>query len=235
MRPAGTALATMLALAVPTPAMAQAYQCALPSRIEAPRAPVPDGPVRRAPVASYVLAASWSPEYCRFNLRRDEIQCSGRFGRFGFVLHGLWPQAERGPAPQWCPTRAGLSPGTIRRNLCMTPAPSLMAREWAKHGSCMVRTPETYFRIGGILWRSLDWPDADRLSRRRNLTAGDLREAFVIANPAWSPEQVGIETSRSGWLRGLRLCYGKNFMPRNCSRRDWGPPDSASLKIWRGL
>ncbi len=41
----------------------------------------------------YVLALSWSPEYCSSN--NDPQQCSiGR--RLGFVLHGLWPQYNRG-------------------------------------------------------------------------------------------------------------------------------------------
>jgi len=224
-----------LALALPAPVFAQAYQCSLPRRVDVPAPVTPDGPVRRKPVASYILAASWSPEYCRMDGKRDTMQCSGRNGRFGFVLHGLWPEAARGPPPQWCPTRLRPSPDLIRRNLCMTPAPSLLAHEWAKHGSCMVKKPETYLKVSAILWRSLRWPDADRLSRRKNLTAGDLREAFVRRNPDWKPSQVGIETSRSGWLRGLRLCYGTDFMPRNCSRSGLGPADSAPLRIWRGL
>jgi ribonuclease T2 len=225
----------ILAIALPAPALAQAYQCTPPRQIEPPRAPMPDGPVRRAPIASYILAASWSPEYCKFNGRRSRMQCSGQNGAFGFILHGLWPQAVKGPAPQWCSTKLQPSAETIRRNLCMTPAPSLLAREWAKHGSCMAEKPETYFKISGSLWRSLVWPDADWLSRRHGLTAGDLREEFVIANPEWQREQVGIETNSSGWLRGLRLCYSKDFKPRNCSRANFGAADDAPLKIWRGL
>lgn len=235
MRPAGLACAAMLALAVPGPAFAQAYQCTLPRHIKPPAAPLRDGPVRRVAVASYILSASWSPEYCHFNSGREEIQCSGRFGKFGFVLHGLWPQAARGPAPQWCPSRAPLLPRTIRRHLCMIPSPTLMAHEWAKHGACMVGRPETYFKMSAILWQSIVWPDADRLSRQKDLTAGALREAFNLANPAWQASQIGVEISRTGWLKGLRLCYGKDFRPRACSRRDLGAANSAPLKIWHGL
>jgi len=82
---------------------------------------------------------------------------------------------------------------------------------------------------------SARWPDADRLSRRHGLTVGDLREAFVIANPEWRREMVGVELSRNGWLRELRLCYGRDFMPRACQRGKLGPPDGAELKIWRGM
>lgn len=229
-----SALAVLAGIAAAVPAFAQAYQCALPERI-APLPPVqPDDPPRRVPIAGYTLAASWSPEYCRGSRDGDSMQCSGRNGRFGFILHGLWPEGAR-TWPQWCATTPRPSPDLIRRNLCMTPVPRLLEHEWAKHGSCMVRTPEAYFRTSAILWGSLRWPDADRLSRRPGLTAGDLRREFVLANPGWRTAQVGLFVSRTGWLREVRLCYGRNFMPADCPRGRLGPADSAPLKIWRGL
>ena len=226
----------MLATALmPAPALAQAYQCILPQRIERPAPPNPDGPARRLPIAGYIMAASWSPEYCKMSGEKGSMQCSNRNGRFGFVLHGLWPEARSGPPPQWCATNPRPSTDLVRRHLCMTPVPWLLEHEWAKHGSCMTRKPETYFKVSSILWRSLKWPDADRLSRRKGLTAGDLRRAFVRANPSWKTRQVGIVTSRTGWLREIHLCYGRDFMPSDCPRRNFGPADTASLKIWRGL
>ena len=228
-------LLVALALALPGPALAQAYQCAPPARIEPLRPVRPDGPPRRAPIARYTLAASWSPEYCRRPQDQGSMQCSGANGRFGFVLHGLWPEAASGPPPQWCSVTPRPSPDVIRRNLCMTPVPWLIEHEWAKHGSCMARTPEGYYRVSGILWRSLRWPDADHLSRQQGLTVGDLRRAFIARNPDWKPEQIGVLLSRTGWLREIKLCYGRNFMPTTCPRGALGPPDSAALKIWRGL
>ena len=117
----------------------------------------------------------------------------------------------------------------------MTPAPWLIEHEWAKHGSCMAKRPEDYFRVAAILWRSLRWPDADRLSRQQGLTVGDLRAALMRANPDWRREQIGVLLSRSGWLRELRLCYGRDFMPARCPRGAFGQSDAAALKIWRGL
>ncbi|CDO36622.1 ribonuclease T [Novosphingobium sp. KN65.2] len=236
MRPLLAARAGLvLAALTPVPALAQAYQCAVPRSIAPVGPQAPDGPVRKVAVAGYTLAASWSPDYCKMSGETDSMQCSRRNGRFGFVLHGLWPEARNGPAPQWCATRPLPSPDLLRRHMCMTPSASLLAHEWAKHGSCMTKRPETYFKVSAILWRSIRWPDADRLSREDDLTVGDLRRAFLAGNPDWTADQVGVDVSRGGWLRAIELCYGKDFMPRACDRRQWGPGDSTPLKIWRGL
>ena len=223
----------LVALTFPYPAHAQAYQCRLPQRIEPYAAPQPDGPPRLAPISGYTLAASWSPAYCRDD--HTTMQCSGRNGRFGFILHGLWPESNNGAPPQWCAIQPRPEPELLRRNLCMTPHAPLLEHEWAKHGSCMTKTPEAYFRTASILWNSLRWPDADRLSRQDGLTAGDLRSAFLAANPDWKRRQIGLVTSQNGWLKEVHLCYGRNFMPVDCDRRSFGPVDAAELRIWRGL
>ena len=228
-------LAAVLLALVPTSAFAQAYQCAAPARI-APLRPIrPDGPVVRTAISHYTLAVSWSPEFCRGpRAAGNALQCGGSAGRFGFILHGLWPESNSGPAPQWCALTPLPSPQLLRQNICMTPAPQLLAHEWAKHGSCMARTPEGYFKVAGILWRSLRHPDMERISRRPDLTAGELRRSFVAANRGWKTEAVGIALGPRGWLRELRLCYGRDFMPKACPRGKFGPPDRTPLKIWRG-
>lgn len=227
-------LALALAL-LPAPALAQAYQCTLPSRIEPVGRITPDGAPRRAAIAGYTLAASWSPDYCKTSGDSGSMQCSGRNGQFGFILHGLWPEAAWGPSPQWCASQPQPRPTDLRSNLCITPSSRLLAHEWAKHGSCMAKTPAQYFNAAQALWRSIRWPDADRISRQDGLTAGDFRRAFVVANPAWMPEQVGLQVSKTGWLREVRLCYSRRFLPKRCDRTKFGPADGTRLKIWRGL
>ncbi|PEQ12193.1 ribonuclease T [Novosphingobium sp. PC22D] len=231
----GVIAASLLLLVPATPALAQAYQCRLPRTLEPSRPVTPDGPARKTAIGGYSLSASWSPEYCRLARNKGTMQCSKRYGRFGFVLHGLWPEAARGPYPQWCATGPRPSPELIRKHLCMTPVPWMLEHEWLKHGTCMTRTPEKYYKVSAILWRSLRWPDADRLSRKEGLTAGDLRKAFVLANPGFRAEQVGIEASGSGWLRGMRVCYDRRFRPTRCPRAHFGLADETPLKIWRGL
>jgi len=225
----------LLLLVWTAPISAQAYQCRMPQTISVPTI-TPDGTRRATPVTGYTLALSWSPEFCkgREDSRSDAHQCSGRNGRFGLAVHGLWPEG-RGGWPQWCERPAGLTPAEARRNLCMMPSAELLARQWAKHGSCMARNPETYFKVTRILWGALRIPDYDRLSRQKALTVGDIRGALADANPWIAPEDIGVELNERGWFEELRICYGKDFRPRACNARRKGAGDDAPAKIWRGL
>lgn len=216
-------------------ASAQAYQCRVPQTVAIP-AIAPDGPPHITPVTGYTLALSWSPEFCkgRETDPRQSLQCSGRNGRFGLVVHGLWPEG-RGTWPQWCQAARQVSKAEARRNICMMPSTALLAHEWAKHGSCMARSPEAYFKVTRILWEALRIPDYDRLSRQENLTAGDIRRAFSGANSGIAPEDIGVELDARGWLEEIRICYGKDFRPRACNARRLGARDGAPAMIWRGL
>ncbi|MGX7951137.1 ribonuclease T2 family protein [Tsuneonella sp. HG249] len=227
----------MAALAIGTTAraQAQAYQCRVPTKVSVPQIR-PDGLVRRVPIAGYTLALSWSPEYCkgRETNAGDAVQCSGANGRFGMIVHGLWPEG-RGEWSQWCPAIRKLQPPELKRNLCMMPSARMLAHEWAKHGACMTRTPASYFKVTRILFEGLRLPDFDRLSKDPELSAGLIRTRFAAANPGWRADAVGLVVNERGWLREMRLCYDKRFMPQACDRRRFGPGDAARVKIWRGL
>lgn len=227
-----------LALLVPAPALAQAYQCRVPQSITMPRPVQPDGPRRVTPISGYTLAISWSPEFCRGGRAArdpDNLQCNGRIGRFGFVLHGLWPESGQGKYPQWCSVTPRPTEAELKANLCMTPVPGLLEHEWAKHGSCMSRTPAGYFKVSSILWNSLRMPDADKLSRKPGLTAGDLRRAFAALNPGVPIGAIALRTSNGGWLREVQVCYDRRFRPAACQASRLGPKNDVPLSIWRGL
>lgn len=231
-----TSILALLALIMPSVAAAQAYQCRVPPVSAVPKV-TPDARARQLPVNGFTLALSWSPAFCRTRSQSSahRQQCSGAYGRFGLVVHGLWPQSASGTWPQWCSAKAPLTPAELRRNLCMMPSPGLVARQWAKHGSCMVKKPETYFKITRILWQSLRIPDYDRISREDGLTAGRIRQAFADANPGWKPNMIGVKLNRDGWLQEVRLCYARSYRPTACDRARFGAGNRVKAQIWRGL
>ena len=48
------------------------------------------------------------------------------------------------------------------------------------------------------------------------LTAGDVRSAFVAANPALKADEVYVQSNRDGALSEVRVCYDLKFQPTAC-------------------
>jgi ribonuclease T2 len=222
---------------LPGVAQAQALACALPAELPRPR---PDGPDERTPkrilpTASYTLALSWTPQYCRERGDRETaaLQCRGG-NRFGFVLHGLWPDGAGRDWPQYCRPVELLSEATIRRNLCVTPSVQLLQHEWAKHGSCMKTDADGYFRQATALYGRVRYPDMGALSRRRTLTAGALAAAVARANPGLQPNMLRITTERGGWLDEMWICLDLNFRYARCKPSTSGVRPATRVRIWRG-
>lgn len=226
-----------LILILSSQASAQSYQCREPALAKpaAPASKPASEPRRITPVSGYTLAMSWSPEYCRLRKdnARDKSQCGGDDGSFGFILHGLWPDAQGASYPQWCRATKALPPAVVKRNFCMMPSTRLMAKEWAKHGTCMTRRPETYFRVSKIMFDAVEFPNMDRLSRKP-LTARALRDAFAAENEGLGPEMIRLKVNGRGWLEEVRLCLGKSFRPVRCPTNMRPVRDDRPVKIWRG-
>lgn len=224
-------------LAVPGAASAQALSCAIPETTQRVRPDLPsaDQPRRVLPVGGYTLAISWSPQYCRENARdaTARFQCGGR-NRFGFVLHGLWPDGAGKDWPQYCRATGLLPQRVIRASLCATPSAQLLQHEWAKHGTCMARTTSAeYFARGTGLYRRLRYPDMDALSRRP-LTVKRFAEAMARANPQLRADMMRVTATRRGWLDEVWICLDKRFRYARCPAHQRGLAPGSSLKIWRG-
>ena len=224
------------ALIVPTVASAQAERCALPARIERPRpdGPSADQPRRVVPIGGYTLALTWSPQYCRTRAgdAGARLQCGGG-NRFGFTLHGLWPDGVGRTWPQYCAGTGLLSRQVIRANLCETPSAQLLQHEWAKHGTCMPGyTPQRYFARATDLYRRLRFPDMDALSRAP-LTASGLAQAIARANPGLPATAVRVTTTRQGWLDELWLCLDTRFRYARCRPDSGGAAAGSTVRIWR--
>ncbi|WP_160352203.1 ribonuclease T2 family protein [Sphingorhabdus profundilacus] len=237
----GFAFMAVVALFSATPSIAQAWQCRAPKYLPRPALELPGpGQIRRTSIGGYTLALSWSREYCR-GRDRDPVmrfQCSGEIGDFGFVLHGLWPESNGPNYPQYCRKVGVLRREIISRNICMTPTPQLLQHEWAKHGTCMAKTPDAYFGAARLLFNAVQFPDMDRLSRQVErgtpLTAAGLAQAFADINDGLPAHSVKVITNGKGWLQEVRICLGKDLKPRRCPRYAQGLAEPSAIKVWRG-
>ncbi len=224
------------------PLQAQAWQCIAPANLARPALELPQpGDIRRTPVSSYILALSWSREHCKGRQKdlSSALQCDGKIGEFGFIVHGLWPEGAGPDYPQWCRKADVLSRKVVSQNICMTPSVQLLQHEWAKHGTCMARKPETYFGAARLLFEAMTFPDMDRLSRQgekegKPLTVAGLAEAFVVNNEGLPADALRVKTNRKGWLEEVRVCLNKKFKPMRCPSFSKGAPANAEVKIWRG-
>lgn len=165
----------------------------------------------------YMLALSWSPSYCAE--REDPGQCAtGR--RLGFVLHGLWPQYERG-YPESCSAER-LDGAVKARYTGIYPSPSLIDHEWQKHGTCSGLAPSAYFDLSARLKDSLRIPPAyQQPAAPVRVTYSDLTRAFQAANPALASDAVLPFCTRGGdFLQEIRVCYGKDGTSRSCAPQE---------------
>jgi ribonuclease T2 len=229
------ALALILTL-IPATVWAQANQCRVPDKLEEPEEEAPrPGEALSVQVTGNLLSLSWSPQFCRSHGSepKNRWQCAMAGDDFGFILHGLWPDAPGRADPAWCAPAKPLSRAVIRQNFCMTPSPQLMQNEWAKHGTCATDKPEKYFKAASLLYGALKFPDMNGLSGRR-LTVGSFGAAFLRANPGLRPGMFAVDTSRDGWLEGIKLCLDTDLRSRQCPGEDRGARPGRSLKIWLG-
>ncbi len=91
----------------------------------------------------YLLSLSWSPAFCLQS--PDSPECNGP-RRFGFIVHGLWPQNERG-WPQNCPSSEQLTDAVAQQISDLIPAPKLVYHEWSTHGTCSGLSPPNFFAL----------------------------------------------------------------------------------------
>lgn len=172
----------------------------------------------------YVLALSWSPTFCTTrNGRKDRNQCgSGR--RYDFVVHGLWPQYERG-WPDYCRTERRYVPNKrIRAMLDIMPSKRLVIHQWRKHGTCTGLSQQAYFDLTRKLFARFQVP-ARYVAPSRTLltTPRELVHDFVTTNLWLKPEMISVQCGRRrdrANLSELRVCFGRDLKPMACGHNE---------------
>lgn len=226
------ALALITSTVLPSMALAQAV-CSPPATLRpAPVERVPAHEVQRGvKTAYYLLALTWTPEFCRSRGHEPGQASQCRDGDFGFTLHGLWPNGPGKVHPRYCAQVGTIDPATVRQMFCKTPSPDLLQHEWQAHGSCGWNEPQAYFRQAGALYDRLVMPRLERIPSER-ITAGAVRHAFAKANRGLPTKAISIRVDGAQRLTEVRVCYDVSYRPQACPLGP-GAPDHLRLRLTR--
>lgn len=172
----------------------------------------------------YVLSLSWSPSFCEAaqerggNNRSAQMQCGGR--PYSFVVHGLWPQYDRG-FPNYCERPSPrLARNIMTSMLDLMPAPGLIFNEWDKHGTCSGLGQRGYFEAIRKARAGVKIPDEFLdLQQAKTIAPAAIEEAFIKVNPGLSNSAIAVTCDRNR-LTEVRLCMSKDLQFRACEEID---------------
>ena len=172
----------------------------------------------------YVLSLSWSPSFCEAASERGNsgnsqtAQCGGR--PFSFVVHGLWPQYERG-FPNYCQRPAPrLDRNIMTSMLDLMPAPGLIFSEWDKHGTCSGLSQRAYFETIRKARAAVKIPSEYlELSAPKTVAPAEVEDAFIKVNPGLSTSAIAVTCDRTR-LSEVRICLSKDLQFRACEETD---------------
>jgi ribonuclease T2 len=164
----------------------------------------------------YVMALSWSPTWCDLEGRAGGADQCDADRDLGWILHGLWPQHERG-WPSDCPTD---QPDPSRRLTAamadVMGSAGLAWYQWLKHGRCAGLHPRDYFALSREAYRALTRPAVfRRLDGDVRLPAHVVEQAWLEANPDLAPDMLTV-TCRDGHIHEVRICLTRGLAPRRC-------------------
>ncbi|MGB6307968.1 MAG: ribonuclease T2 [Steroidobacteraceae bacterium] len=166
--------------------------------------------------AYYLLSLSWSPAFCLSS--PSSAECNGA-RRYGFIVHGLWPQYERG-WPEHCDVHRPVPDEVVQSIADLMPARTLVYHEWAAHGTCSGLEPAEFFALirrayAGIVIA----PELSNLTQATQQSPAAVAAAFLRANPRLGAQSLVVTCSGQGAprLREVHLCLDRNLTSRACS------------------
>ena len=164
----------------------------------------------------YVMSLSWSANWCALEGdARDSPQCDAS-ADFGWILHGLWPQYDRG-YPANCATDARAPSRSDTAEMADIMGTSGLAwHQWRKHGVCSGLSSQDYYALSREAYSRVTRPSVfRRIDAEITLPASIVEEAFLRENPTLQPDQITI-TCRSGYIQEARICMTRDLEFRTC-------------------
>jgi ribonuclease T2 len=164
----------------------------------------------------YVLALSWSPNWCALEGdRKGSAQCDDQYD-FGWIMHGLWPQFERG-WPSYCKSAQRNPARSVTNSMADIMGSSGLAwYQWKKHGKCAGLAGEAYFAAARSAFDSVTKPPVLRkVTTTLAIPPKVIEEAFLQSNSHLSADQITV-TCKSNHIQEVRICLTKDLTPRHC-------------------
>ncbi len=164
----------------------------------------------------YLLSLSWSPAFCLSD--PGAAECNGP-RRFGFIVHGLWPQYEKG-WPEHCDVRRQVPESVVSGIADIMPARALVYHEWSAHGTCSGLDPANFFALLRRAYVGIAVPASLAAATHAiEQPPGAIAQALLKANPKLAAQSIvvtcgGQETPR---LREVHICLDRDLNPRACS------------------
>lgn len=166
----------------------------------------------------YVMALSWSPNWCHLEGdAKGSEQCDADKDH-GWILHGLWPQYHQG-WPSYCPTTKRAPSRRMTGEMADIMGTSGLAwHQWKKHGTCAGLEAADYFALSREAYESVTRPAVLRkLKDPISLPATLIKQAFLQDNPELEPDGITI-TCKRGYIQEARICLSKSLDPVPCGR-----------------
>jgi ribonuclease T2 len=172
----------------------------------------------------YALVLSWSPAFCADGTHSDSPQCATSGSRpFSFVLHGLWPQYQKG-WPQDCRTESSpyVPDPLINQMLDIMPAKKLIIHEYRKHGTCSGLSPQDYFALSRKLFTSIKIPQRFQNPAQPQTVSPDLvMSEFMQNNPDIKPNMIAVGCGGPGnKMKDVHICISQDGKPTSCGRNE---------------
>jgi ribonuclease T2 len=169
----------------------------------------------------FVLSLSWSPSYCEIEGAGANRQQCGRANKHGFVVHGLWPQFERG-WPEFCNSSepARVPESIVRTVIDLMPSAGLVGHQWRKHGSCTGLSQEDYFSVVRRAREKIAIPERFKdVEDNVTISPNEAEKAFISVNPGMSDDGIAI-SCQDQFLSEARICLTKQLEFRSCPEID---------------
>lgn len=166
----------------------------------------------------YVLALSWSPNWCALEGdAKGSPQCD-EAEDFGWVMHGLWPQYHRG-WPAFCRSSEPNPQRRLTQEMSDIMGTSGLAwYQWKKHGVCSGLSAADYYALSRRAYEQVERPAVFRkLKDPVRVPASVVEQAFLKANPTFEPDMITI-TCRQDRIQEARICLSKDLKPVPCGR-----------------